>query len=186
MKVTSILQVPYRHLPDDFEKRYESVCHHAVPRARRDRARSASAYRDDPGRVHARRPGRFRRGGDHRARPELLRHGAQPEPRGGGTRLRHRSGGHRHRASTRSGGRWARAASRCGSPRSWPCSTRSATAGWSPASRSGSPTTPTSTTGSRPSRPRPRFDENLELVLKAWTRADEPFAWNGRTTSTPR
>ncbi|MGX7732199.1 LLM class flavin-dependent oxidoreductase [Rhodococcus sp. 2H158] len=38
--------------------------------------------------------------------------------------------------------------------------------------------------GIPPIEVRPRFDENLELVLRAW-REQEPFAWNGRYTQYP-
>ncbi|MDI9969877.1 LLM class flavin-dependent oxidoreductase, partial [Rhodococcus ruber] len=38
--------------------------------------------------------------------------------------------------------------------------------------------------GVPPIEVRPRFDENLELVLRAW-REQEPFAWNGRYTQYP-
>lgn len=31
---------------------------------------------------------------------------------------------------------------------------------------------------------RPRFDENLELILRAW-RAESPFPWNGRFSQLP-
>ena len=45
MKITCILQVPYRHLPDDFEKRFESVVttpYHALV----ETEKVGDAYRD--------------------------------------------------------------------------------------------------------------------------------------------
>ena len=125
MKVTYFQQVPYRHLPDDFEKHARVCCHHPVLRADRNRRRSTRAFRDALDEImHAARAGfdaiaiteHGQSSYDMAPNPNILEAAAAYATEAGGL-------DHRHLPAGPIPGQ--EPANRFASPRNWRCSTRS-------------------------------------------------------------
>ncbi|KMS72380.1 flavin-dependent oxidoreductase [Streptomyces viridochromogenes] len=177
MKVTYFQQVPYRHLPPDFAERYESVVstpYHALTRPEQ----VADAFQDAMGELmHAARAGfdalvvteHGQCSYDMVPNPDLLAaalaHATEAEglstaiyPLGrslGKAREPLRVAEEHAVLDCMSRGRLV-----CGFPIGL---------GYDANVNNGVP----------PMETRPRYDENLRLILRSWT-AREPFAWNGR------
>lgn len=176
MKVTYFQQVPYRDLPDDFEKRHESVV--TTPYALTEPAKVHSAYRHALDEImHAARagfdaiavtehaqssydmapnPNIIEAAAAYATEAEGIATGIYPLGRSlGKSREPLRAAEELAMLDAISGGRLI-----AGFP-------------------VGLAYDANVNNGVPPAETRLRFDENLELVLKAW-REPDPFAWNGR------
>jgi len=181
MKITCVLQVPYRHLPDDFEKRYESVV--TTPYDLVDTERVGSAYRATLDEfMHAARAGfdglaiteHSQSSYDMVPNPNLIEAALAyaTEMEGIETAIYPvgRSLG-KSREPIRVAEEYAMLDA---------ISNGRLVAGFPV----GLAYDANINNGIPPIETRPRFDENLELILKAW-QAREPFAWNGKFSQYP-
>lgn len=176
MKVTCMLQVPYRHLPSDFEKRFESVV--TTPYNLVETEKVGEAYRDTLAEfMHAARAGfdglaiteHSQSSYDMAPNPDLVEAALAYATEAEGIDTAIYPVG-RSLGKTREPLRVAEEYAMLDA-----ISRGRVVAGFPV----GLAYDANINNGVPPIETRPRFDENLELILKAW-QAPDPFAWNGR------
>jgi alkanesulfonate monooxygenase SsuD/methylene tetrahydromethanopterin reductase-like flavin-dependent oxidoreductase (luciferase family) len=181
MKITCMLQVPYRHLPDDFEKRFESVV--TTPYNLVETEKVGEAYRDTLAEfMHAARAGfdglaiteHSQSSYDMAPNPNLVEAALAYATEAEGIETAIYPVG-RSLGKTREPLRVAEEYAMLDA-----ISRGRVVAGFPV----GLAYDANINNGVPPIETRPRFDENLELILRAWQDPDT-FAWNGRYNQYP-